>query len=514
MTSRLDLPFTAFLDLLGVALEAGQRAYARVAFDGVDPCDLETDERESARALFGPVDRISPFARNVVAVVAGGRSGKTYLSALRALHLALTADLSRLAPGERAFGIFVAPDMALAEQAISYATGALEVSPLHNVIEAASSRTLVIRRSHGRSVELSVRAASSKGKTGRGRNIICAILDESCFFFDAGYVVNDEDIYRAIAPRVVRGGQLIVQSTPWGKQGLLYDLWSRNFGSPQTCIAVHASTRAMRSDPDQLAKIDAEYQRDPENARREFGAEFLDTDAQFLSSADVDACTRGDAELPPFQRAEHVACIDPASRANAFTLVVGRLDFDGRLVVSLAREWRPGAGSPLDLRAVVREVAAEVRRYGCDSVVSDQWSGDALAALFDDCGVALQQQTLAGVDAAEAWQRLRTLFSTRALSLPRCAQLRADLCGVRRRVSSGGGVSFVLPSTPDGRHADYAPALLRLSVVARRLARPVDEDAARAEREKRRDVDAFDQVLAERASGDWRRARGDSRWFG
>lgn len=485
MTSRLDLPFTAFLDLLGVALEAGQRAYARVAFDGVDPCDLETDERESARALFGPVDRISPFARNVVAVVAGGRSGKTYLSALRALHLALTADLSRLAPGERAFGIFVAPDMALAEQAISYATGALEVSPLHNVIEAASSRTLVIRRSHGRSVELSVRAASSKGKTGRGRNIICAILDESCFFFDAGYVVNDEDIYRAIAPRVVRGGQLIVQSTPWGKQGLLYDLWSRNFGSPQTCIAVHASTRAMRSDADQLAKIDAEYQRDPENARREFGAEFLDTDAQYLASDHIDACTRVDGDEAPIRGVAYVACVDPASRSNAFTLAIGRRTYDGGVAVSLVRQWLPERGSPLDLRAVVGEVAALAKRYGCDEVVSDAWSGDALATLFDDAGVYLRQWTLAGQDATDAWQHLRSLLATNAISLPADPVLRRDLCAVRRRVSSGGSLSFVLPLTPDGRHADYAPSVLRLATRAKNLALPSrpqkPDERARAE---------------------------------
>jgi hypothetical protein len=215
-----------------------------------------------------------------------------------------------------------------------------------------------------------VRAASSKGKTGRGRNIICAILDESCFFFDAGYVVNDEDIYRAIAPRVVRGGQLIVQSTPWGKQGLLYDLWSRNFGSPQTCIAVHASTRAMRSDADQLAKIDAEYQRDPENARREFGAEFLDTDAQYLASDHIDACTRVDGDEAPIRGVAYVACVDPASRSNAFTLAIGRRTYDGGVAVSLVRQWLPERGSPLDLRAVVGEVAALAKRYGCDEVVS------------------------------------------------------------------------------------------------------------------------------------------------
>ena len=71
-------PLHGVFDLLGVALEAGQRAYARVAFDGVDPCDLEADERESARALFGPVDRISPLlATSLPSSRVGARAKRT-----------------------------------------------------------------------------------------------------------------------------------------------------------------------------------------------------------------------------------------------------------------------------------------------------------------------------------------------------------------------------------------------------------------------------------------------------
>ena len=510
--------FTRFVRWLGVDLEAGQLVYAKVAFDGVDPCDLPLGERELARELFGPVERVPELARKVVAAVCGARSGKTRLGALSLLYLALTVDVSALAPGESAFGIIVAPDLRLASQAMSYVRGAVASrQELAAAVVSESELRIVLRRDKRRTVTIEALPASGGGAATRGRNFVGAMLDEACFFRDKSYSVNDEDIYRSIAPRVLTGGLTLIQSTPWGKSGLLWHTHQQNFGAPTSALVAHAATSLMRSDANLLERVVIERARDPENARREFDAEFLDSDTQFLSSADVDACTRDDAELPPMQRAEHVACIDPASRANAFTLVVGRLDFDGLLVVSLAREWRPGAGSPLDLRAVVREVAAEVRRYGCDTVISDQWSGDALAALFDDCGVALQQQTLAGLDAAEAWQRLRTSLSTHALSLPRNAQLRADLCGVRRRVSSGGGVSFALPSTPDGRHADYAPALLRLSVTAKRLARPVDEDAARAERERRRrardEEDQYEAKLLERQSADWRRSKGNDAWI-
>ena len=467
------LPFTRFLSWLGVRLEPGQRVYAMVALDAIDPCDLEVGERELARRLFGPVDRVPELARRVVAAVCGARSGKTYLGSLYLLYLALTVDVSALAPGESAFGVIVAPDLRLAAQALSYVRGAVQSSAkLRPSLVAESELRLVIRRAHGRTVTIEALPATGSGAATRGRNLVGAVLDEAAFFRDKSYAVNDDDIYRSIAPRVMRGGRVLVQSTPWGKQGLLWQLYSQNHGNPTGALAAHASTEAMRSSEDLLARVALERLRDPENARREFDAEFLDADTQFLASSDIDACTRAaDGALAPC-RADHAACIDPAARSNAFTLTIGRLTDAGTLEVALAREWRPAAGAPLDLRAVVADVAAEVRRYGCDAVVSDQWSGDALAALFGAHGIHLQQRSLAGAELTEAWQRLRTLLSTRAISLPRDEQLRADLCAVRRRVSSGGGVSYSLPSTPDGRHADYAPALLRLAVRARTLVKP------------------------------------------
>src|SRR5882762_6686707 len=76
--------FTAFCEWIDVTLTPAQRVYCLVAYDGMQPCELEGDERAMARRLFGEVDVILDDARSEVWTLAGGRAGKTYvLGALR-----------------------------------------------------------------------------------------------------------------------------------------------------------------------------------------------------------------------------------------------------------------------------------------------------------------------------------------------------------------------------------------------------------------------------------------------
>src|SRR4051812_170315 len=93
--------FTTFaLRTLALRLTLGQRVLCRVAFDGVEPCDLRGDERSIARRIFGDVDTIPPAARRIMALLLGRGSGKTTIAAAYALYVMLTADVSACGPGD------------------------------------------------------------------------------------------------------------------------------------------------------------------------------------------------------------------------------------------------------------------------------------------------------------------------------------------------------------------------------------------------------------------------------
>lgn len=305
MTKRatiMPVGFSEFCRLvLGIALTLGQATMCAVAFDGADPCQLVGAQRELARELFGAIDTIPAAARAVFAGTIGARSGKTWLGALRLLHLALVCNLAGLAAGEIAAAIIIAPDMRLARQALRYAIGAARAAAsIARLIEAETADSLLLRRPDGRRVELVCLPAKRGGSAGRGRSLVGALMDESAFFYgDDGYTVNDVEVYRALAPRVLRDGQLMVLSTAWLESGLLHDLHTTNFGAPSTALAAHATTSTMRSGDAHIeAMVERERERDPENASREFdGVALSGGSTEFFDPHALALCVREDLPL-------------------------------------------------------------------------------------------------------------------------------------------------------------------------------------------------------------------------
>jgi hypothetical protein len=269
-------PFLDFLRLLGVKLARAQRVLCSVCFGGVQPSSFEGADRDAAHRLLGNVETIPPELLTVVEWVKGARIGGTWLASLRLLHLALTIDLSSLAAGEVAFALLVGPDMRLPRQGLRYVIGALKSRPeLAAMLVAESTDSCSIRRPDGREVVCEIMPATKGGSAVRGRSLVGALFTEASFFRDKDFAINVDDVYRGVLPRILAGGQLILETTPWAQLGLVYELFDANYGKPTTCVAAHCPTLLMRSDPRTVALVERERNRDPENARREFDAEFL-----------------------------------------------------------------------------------------------------------------------------------------------------------------------------------------------------------------------------------------------
>jgi hypothetical protein len=285
------LSFIEFVSRLGVRLTPAQMTVALVAFDGIQPKHLPPEYRKLARQLFGDVDTIPALAWAVFVAVCGARSGKTYcLCALRLLHLAWTVGLGGLAPGEEAVGLIVAPDLKLARHALRFVTGVLENSNLTPHVVGHTSDNVTIRRPDGHLVRIECQPATRGGSAVRGQSLVGAVLDECSLFRDVNAIVNDQEVYLAVSPRILKDGQVILASTPWARTGLLFEMFRDNYGKPQTALAVHAPTALMRNfDPVVMSLIERERLRNEPNYRREYLAEFADLQTSLLVGADVDA---------------------------------------------------------------------------------------------------------------------------------------------------------------------------------------------------------------------------------
>lgn len=441
--------FTAFCHDLGLDLEPGQRALCAVAYDGDAPEGL-------GAAIYGGAFPVPAQARGVVAICAGARSGKTRLAALRLLHLALTVPLDQLARGESAFAAIVAPKLSLARQALAFVRGALEALPaLKKLVVTDTTDALTLRRGAQR-VTLETVAAGRGGAGLRGRWFVGALLDESAFFRDeTSGVVNDAALYDAVAPRILRGGQVIVQSTPWARSGLLYDLWRCNWANPTTALAAHAPTRLLRTDPDVLAIVAREEQRDPENALIEYGAQWGAAAAgRWLAEEDLARAICPEI-APPETGHEVAAGGDLGFVRNSAALAVLARAYAAPWRLVKIREWRPQTDMPLMPSKVCEEMVETLHGTGCPGVTVDQHYRESLREVAASEGLTLSDAPAP----AEAWAVVRTLLREGRLQLPDHALLLNQLRAVTGRLASGGSVQITLARTPDGRHGDLAAAL-------------------------------------------------------
>jgi hypothetical protein len=457
--------------LFNVPASPVQRAICRVA-EG-RPLGALWDDND-VRSVFR--DR-RPFGRpKGLAVVAGIRTGKSLLAAAMCVHAALRADLSVCGPGEVPRGAIYSTSLDNAQVIYDHLSGRMSASAvLRSVLlsDPASSRSrLLIEHPSGRPVEICTLAGKRAGASGVARWMVAALFDEYARMVgdEADGVVNYKDTLRAVRLRIVPNGYLVSTSSPWAPYGPAYDHVENHWGLPTADLAV-VRAKAFEMNPAYWTPERCEEaKKNPDEYRTDVLCEFLAPEAALLLPEHVEAAQRVEGgDVPRVAGAHYTAAMDPATRGNGWTLVVATRDNRMRRIVAV-REWRGSSAAPLDPKLVLDEIAALLRVYGINAIDTDQWSGDALAALareakyFTPAGPAhyplrLHLWRMNDREKTERYLDLRLMLATGTLELPRHGTLAQDLVRLKKRITTN-GASIVLPETSDGRHCDFAPALM------------------------------------------------------
>lgn len=446
--------------LLGLQLTPGQAAIANVLYDGKAPAP------EYQETVFGGLTEApSDFARRIACIVAGRGSGKSSaLLATRGLHLALTADLSSMTPNDPpALVAIVAPDMRQAKQTLGFVRKYLEDRPiLKKVLKADCLQEIVrIERPDGRKVNIEARPATGGGNSVRGPVLAGVILDESAFFEGEGYEVNDAEILRAAMPRIrmVPGAQVVFGSTPWAQEGKLYELYRDNVGKPDTAIVCRAPTLIIRPNEETRQAYEAELKQDPDNARREYDAEFLSADAErffpeAVIGASVDPLLYPPLDVAPGEPVRAGGDFAFASDSSALVCFVQR---GAQFICCEIDEQKPSGNLPLVPSKVVGRFAERLTRIGCRLLVADDHYREAIQEHLSNYGVAL---TSVGSTPAAAYVVTRSLMAQGRVKIPSNARLLGQLRKVRSVIRPGGVVSILQPRAREGGHGDLVSALV------------------------------------------------------
>ena len=408
-------------------------------------------------------------------LLAGIRTGKTRLAACLALYASQTVDVGHLATGEipRVSVISLRLDQARVclDQLIGTMQASAALRPL--LLEEPRSDVLLLRHPTGRPIEVAIVAGARAGGSLVARWSAGAIFDEAPRMVgsDDGAVVNFDDARRAVLGRLLPGAQLIAIGSPWAPFGPMYERCQERWRRPTaTHVVIKATGPALNPVWWTPERCEALRASDPIAYVTDVLADFADPESTFLSSAEIRRATReAPLVLPPTSRRRYLAAMDPGTRGNAWALIVlaGYVDDEGvpRYEVARANQWVGSSAVPLSPSATLAQIATVLGPYGNPPLLTDQHSADAIRDIGARAGLKVHIMHVgSGVSSATSanrnalFERLKGVLAEGTIELPPDPILTRDLTSVRRRLTQT-GISYVLPRTSDGRHADYVPAL-------------------------------------------------------
>jgi hypothetical protein len=293
-----------------------------------------------------------------------------------------------------------------------------------------------------------------------GGTCIFACCDEVAKWRDLRTGVNPAtEVLASLRPALVTmpRAKLVLISSPLGR----LDLHAKEYERGETATQMTAYAPTWVANP----SVTEEWTRGEEANEGRWKREFLavpleEGEEGLLTALLLDRSTRTEMVVARAPLHSYVAAMDPATRGDAWTLVVATLRWvGGRLKRSIvcAKEYHGTSSQPLDPAAVLRDIASELAAYGLTSVYSDQASADALRRIGQDVGLSVVIAPSTAQNKITRYESLETWMGNGEVELPPDPQVRADLLSVTKKLTPN-GFTIVLPRVGD-RHADYAPAI-------------------------------------------------------
>lgn len=472
MAKQAVLPFFMFCEqVLKLKLRPGQRVLAKVAFGDLQPKDLSGEELELSIKLFGGVMEVSQQQKRFVLMRLGRGSGKTTLIAAYACYRMVTADISLAGPGSVPYFIIIAPDKPTAEICVRMAREMIkDVPALERLVVADTAQKVVLRRIDGRLVQLEAFAASGKGSNVRSRDIMDFLFEEAEFLTsnadgERDFAVNDEDIFRALKPRLMPGGKGILISTPWPVETLMGRMFERNWGKPFDAVAIKAPTTVVRDEPHIQAIVEEEIAKDPDNARREFfceldgfgGGDFFEPNSLHASLVSTEVRPYPGRYNPLWPCA--VGCdLGFTSDSSAIAVV----QFDGSYYNAVyLEEMRPRVGQPLKPSVVIKRFAQIAKDFRVSGIVADGHYRESLKEHLEEYKLSVFNAPEGSKGKSEVFQRTRAVLHEGLVTIPenKVGQLLVQQAKlVTSKPSPGGMVTIKIPRKVGLGHGDLVSA--------------------------------------------------------
>jgi len=397
-------------------------------------------------------------------IIGGRGGGKSILTCSIAILTATAIDFSPyIRTGELITIPIIVPHSQDADQDMAYLEGMLDQSPLLRRELDGDPVMKKIRFSNRRVIEIFT--CQKRGKNIRGRTIPLAIMEEAAYMEYEGKVV-DHDILRAIRPGLARipGSLLLVITSPSAKQGMVWETYRRADQFADSILVLKAPTLLLNPDFDP-AIIEEERKRDPENARCEYDAEFLEVVESFLPSDLIDSCARDATDHHITLRkynpniTSYIAVTDVAFRADTWTYCILHKEmgeYTSRIVLDYIQGFTGTKKHPIDIHFATKEIARVCRQYHVYEIYGDHYAADPIRTALRRQGLLYNPIYISPDYKRSMYSNLKILIEQELLSLLDHPPSIAELKSLQIIFSPSGQWQI---KSPKGATEDYASIL-------------------------------------------------------
>jgi hypothetical protein len=381
------------------------------------------------------------------AIIAGRRSGKSFITAVIAVFLACFKNWAPfLTAGEQAWVFIIAVDREQAKIIKGYVSGILNSSKiLRGMIEQELKEEIHLKNR----VSIGIKTCSFRGV--RGYTVACAILEETAFWRSDESANPDREVITALRPALttIPDSLLISISTPYSRRGVLWETFKKNYGQAGKTFVWKSPSLKMNPTLSQDIIGDA-LKDDPAAARAEWLAEWREDIEGFLSLDLVEAVViPGRGDLPKVTGVEYLAFLDPSGgRNDSFTAAICHSEKSGKIIIDVLKERR----SPFRPTEVVAEFSMLLKNFGITSATSDRYGGEWVNEAFRKHGITIEPAELS---ASELYVEFLPIILNGAVEFPDNSRLTAQLVNLERRTRTGG--KDLITHFPGG-HDDLANA--------------------------------------------------------
>ena len=407
-------------------------------------------------------------------LVSGIRTAKSLLASAIAIWASQTCNIDHLRAGEIPRFSIVSLNKDLANVVLNHLMGSILASEslMHMVYDQKAAKKwmengrpgsdfVMLKHPSGKPVQIMVVSGKRAGGSLVARWSAGVVFDEASRMVGASEgVVNLDDSRAAVLGRLLPGAQIISIGSPWAPMGPVYQACQDSYGKPtRERVFIKAPGPLLNPywwTPERCERLRAA---DPTAHRTDVLAEFADVEESLLS-AFIDSSTREEPmELPYVEGAEYICALDPATRGNAWTMVISTRE-GSKKRVAMCKQWQGSSIEPLRPREVLQDIAECCEKYRITWAYTDQFAADALKDLAEDMGLELVCEEWTRENKVNLFLELRAEMQQGLIEIPPDHLLIKDLRLVKRRVTQT-GVAIVFPQTGDKRHCDYAPALAK-----------------------------------------------------